>query len=104
MRILQIYEVSVLNEYPIEGLPEKYQRRRKQFVEVIAVHHLDGSVCPRTIILSDGRKYDIDRCHDPRPSEIEGAENHVMRYSIWMKEQKTYLFEANGRWWVLMKQ
>ena len=93
-----------MTEFTIEGLPEKYQRRRKQFVEVIAVHHLDGSICPKTIILSDGRQYEIDKNRDPRPAEIKGGENQVMVFSVWMKGEMTYLFEGNGRWWVLMKQ
>ena len=91
-------------EFPNRNLPEKYKRRRKQFVEVIASHKLDGSVCPQTIILADGRQYDIDKYHDPRPAGIEDTGNQIMIYEVWMKEEKTYLFEAGGRWWVLMKQ
>ena len=85
-------------------MPEKYQRRRKQFVEVIATHKLDGSVCPQTIILSDGRRYNIDKYHDPRSAKIEGIPKQVQVYPVWMKKEKTYLFETDGRWWVLMKQ
>ena len=36
--------------YPNGGLPEKFQRRRKQFVEVVAEHKLDGTTLPKTII------------------------------------------------------
>ena len=85
-------------------MPEKYQHRRKQFVEVIAAHKLDGSVCPQTIILSDGRRYDIDKYRDPRSAGIEGGTKQVLVYPVWTKEKMTYLFASDGRWWVLMKQ
>lgn len=87
-----------------EGLPEQYQRRRKQYVEVVAVHKLDGSVCPQTIILADGRRYDIEKYHDPHHVKIEGAGTPAMVYQVWTKGEQTVLFEAGGRWWVLMKQ
>ena len=96
--------MNVLTEYPKGCLPAKFQRRRKQFVEVVAAHKLDGSVCPQTIILSDGRQHHIDKYHDPHSAEIEGAGKPVMVYPVWMKGEQTCLFEADGRWWVLMKQ
>ena len=90
--------------YPNGSWPEKFQRRRKQFVEVVASHKLDGSVCPQKIILADGRQYSIDKNHDSRPAGIEGGGNQVIVYEVWMKEEMTYLFQTGSRWWVLMKQ
>ena len=46
--------------YPNGGLPEKFQRRRKQFVEVVAEHKLDGTTLPKTIILADGRHFEVE--------------------------------------------
>lgn len=91
-------------EHPNGILPEKYQCRRKQFVEVIASHKLDGSVCPQKIILSDGRQYDIEMYHDPRAVRTESAGTPAKLYEVWMKGEQTVLFEAGGRWWVLMKR
>lgn len=88
----------------IWALPEQYQRQRKQYVEVVAVHKLDGSVCPQTIILADGRQYDIEKYHDPRLVKIKGSGTSAMIYEVWMKGEQTVLFEADGRWWVLMKK
>ena len=56
------------------------------------------------IILADERQYDIEKYHDPRHVKIEGSGMTVMGYTVWMKGEMTYLFEADGRWWVLMKQ
>ena len=36
------------------------QTRRKQYVEVIATHHIDGSVRPQQIIFAAGPVYDVD--------------------------------------------
>ena len=90
--------------YLNETLPEKSQCRRKQFVEVVAAHTVDGSVCPKTIILTDGRHYDIDKYHDPRPAKMENSGNQVTVYEVWIKGKWTDLFKAGDRWWVLMKQ
>ena len=102
--ISQTCGVIVSMEFPNRSLPEKYKRRRKQFVEEVAAHKLDGSVCPQKIILADGRQYDIDKYHDPRPAGIESTGNRVMAYEIWMKGKQTILFEPSGRWWMLMKE
>ena len=67
----------------------KFQRRRKQFVEVVAAHKLDGSVCPQAIILSDGRRYEIDKYHDPRPAAFEDDGSPVTVYPIWNREEQT---------------
>lgn len=71
---------------------------------MVAAHKLDGSVCPQKIILADGRQYNINKYHDPRPAGNEGGGKQVMVYEIWMKEEQTYLFQAGCHWWVLMKQ
>ena len=91
-----------MTEYSDGNMPEEYRRRRKQFVEVIAAHGLDGSVRPQTIVLADGRKFDIEKHHDPRPAKDAGRP--ALAYPVWTKGEMTYLFEAGGRWWVLMKQ
>ena len=36
------------------------QTRRKQYVEVIATHHIDGSVRPQQIIFAAGPIYDVE--------------------------------------------
>ena len=55
--------------------------RRKQYVEVVATHYIDGSVRPQKIVLATGPVYEIE---DSR-------------------EAATYLYETSGRWFVEMK-
>ena len=86
----------------------EYARRRKQFVEVIAAHKLDGSVCPKTVIFADGRQFDIDMYRAPIPAVISDSREHVTVYPIRRDDgsanaEKSYLFESESRWYVLMK-
>ena len=105
--------------YPNGRLPEKYQRRRKQFVEVVAEHKLDGSTFPKTIILADGRHFDVEIYGEPFRLELTGEDGQVTAYPIrrvtgntqhaeiassnQTKDGRTYLFESSKRWYVLMK-
>ena len=105
--------------YPNGRLPEKYQRRRKQFVEVVAEHKLDGSTLPKTIILADGRHFEVEMHGDPFRLELAGENGQVTAYPIRRvsgdmshaeiaassqnKDDLTYLFESSKRWYVLMK-
>ena len=98
--------------YPNRSLPEKYQRRRKQFVEVVAEHKLDGTTLPKTIILADGRQYAVEIGGEPFTMELTGEDGPVTAYPIHRTEvttskhekgELTYLFECSKRWYVLMK-
>ena len=42
--------------------------RRKQYVEVVATHYIDGSVRPQKIILATGPVYEIEDCREDRKS------------------------------------
>ena len=68
--------------YPNRSLPEKYQRRRKQFVKVIAEHKLNGTTLPRTIILADGRHYAVEIHGEPFTMELAGEDGQVTVYPI----------------------
>ncbi len=78
--------------------------RRKQYVEVLATHFIDGSIQPRTIVTADGASYEIDqvrsvgRGKSPRTGEI------ATRYRIRIGSHETYLYEDNGRWYVEYKE
>ena len=105
--------------YPNGGLPEKFQRRRKQFVEVVAEHKLDGTTLPKTIILADGRHFEVEIHGEPFRLELCGEDGQVTAYPICRvtgdihyaeiaapcqnKSDQTYLFESSKRWYVLMK-
>ena len=109
--------------YTLGGTPsltkDDFSRRRKQFVEVVAEHKLDGSTLPRTIILADGRRYEVEIYKDPFSTELAGETELVTVYPIrraaqhseiseklhspQQKSDPTYLFECAQRWYVLMK-
>lgn len=106
-------------EFPNGSLPEKYQRRRKQFVEVVAEYKLDGTTLPRMITLADGRRYEVEICGEPFSLSPTGETRKVTVYPIrraggnsdkakfaasdHRKGNLTYLFESSQRWYVLMK-
>ena len=79
---------------------EPMTSRRKQLVEVTALHQIDGHTAPLRITLKDGRIFDVDTYTDP-----VGIYNKptLHRYPIKIKGKSTYLYEENGVWWVLMK-
>lgn len=78
--------------------------KRKQYVEVLATHHIDGSVRPRTIIMADGPTFDIDEVKQvTHPRSLRGGEL-ATRYTIKIKNQETFLFCDDGRWFVEMKE
>ena len=38
--------------------------RRKQYVEVVATHYIDGSVRPQKIVLATGPVFEIEDCRE----------------------------------------
>lgn len=106
-------------KFPNGNLPEKYKRRRKQFVEVLAEYKLDGTTLPRMITLADGRRYEVEICGEPFSMDSTRETGKVTVYPIrraggssdkaelaasdHRKGNLTYLFESSQRWYVLMK-
>ena len=41
--------------------------RRKQYVEVVATHYIDGSVRPQKIVLATGPVYEIEDSREAAP-------------------------------------
>lgn len=93
----------------------EYARRRKQFVEVVAEHKIDGSILPKTVVFADGRRFNVELCRDPFSAVMaEGAARTVI-YPIRLHKEhiesdpsppdksESYLFTSAGRWYVLMK-
>ena len=106
--------------YAMGGKPslrDDFTGRRKQFVEVVAEHKLDGGTYPVTIILADGRRYDVELARDPfssdedegtltvYPIRVRGKQDRQSRTESAKNTDKdgTYLFECANRWYVLMK-
>ena len=74
--------------------------RRKQMVEVTALHLVDGTVAPLKVSLKDGRSFEVETFHDPASTTSQPT---LHRYPVQIRGRSTYLYEENGRWWVLMK-
>lgn len=78
--------------------------KRKQYVEVLATHHIDGSVQPRTIIMAGGPKFEIDEVKSVARTTPRHIGTEALRYTIRIKNQETFLFCDDGRWFVEMKE
>ena len=78
--------------------------RRKQYVEVLATHYIDGAVCPRTIIFADGRTFDIEQVRGSTRARTSRTGEVVQRYAIVVQGVETYLYCDSGRYFVEMKE
>lgn len=78
--------------------------RRKQYVEVLATHYIDGTVRPQSITFAAGNVYDIDEVKG-RPCRVKDNFSHemAMQYTVVIRGKETQLFEDGGRWFVRMK-
>ena len=77
--------------------------RRKQYVEVVATHYIDGSVRPQKIVLATGPVYEIEDCREAAPGKAHTTGELARRYIVKIKGKETYLYETGGRWFVEMK-
>ena len=74
--------------------------RRKQYVEVVATHYIDGSVRPQKIVLATGPVYEIEDCREAAPGKAHSTGGLARRYVVKIKGKETYLYETSGRWFV----
>lgn len=79
------------------------QTRRKQYVEVIATHHIDGSVRPQQIIFAAGSIFDIEDVKGVKKVKTLSTFEIANRYTVQVKGIETFLYEDCGKWFVLMK-
>ena len=78
--------------------------RRKQYVEVLATHYIDGSVRPRTIIMAEGPTFSIDEVKNVTRAKTVRTGEVALRYTIKIGKRETFLFCDDGRWFVEMKE
>lgn len=81
----------------------KGQTKRKQYVEVIATNHIDGSVRPQQIIFAAGPIYDIEDVTGPTKIKTSSTHEIANRYAVVINGQDAFLYEDCGKWFVLMK-
>ena len=77
--------------------------RRKQYVEVVATHYIDGGVRPQKIVLATGQVYDVEDSREAAKGKAPITGEVARRYLVKIKGQETCLYEASGRWFVEMK-
>ena len=77
--------------------------RRKQYVEVVATHYIDGGVRPQKIVLATGQVYDVEDSRETSRSKAPTTGEVARRYLVKIKGQETCLYETSGRWFVEMK-
>ena len=77
--------------------------RRKQYVEVVATHHIDGSVRPQKIVLATGPVYEIEDSREAAPGRAHSTGELARRYIVKIKGKETCLYETGGGWFVEMK-
>lgn len=78
--------------------------RRKQYVEVLATHYIDGTVRPRTIIMASGPTYEIDDGKTVCRAKTQRTGEVAIRYTIKIQGKETFLYNDDGRWFVEMKE
>lgn len=78
--------------------------RRKQYVEVLATHYIDGTVRPQSIVFAAGDIFDIEEVKG-KPCRVKDGISHEMaiQYTVVIHGKETQLFEDCGRWFVRMK-
>ena len=70
---------------------------RKQYVEVLATHYIDGSVRPRTIIMAEGPTFSIDEVKNVTRAKTVRTGEVALRYTIKIGKRETFLFCDDGR-------
>ncbi len=77
--------------------------RRKQYVEVVATHYIDGAIRPQKIVLATGPVYEIEDSREAAPGRAHSTGELARRYIVKIKGKETCLYETGGRWFVEMK-
>lgn len=79
------------------------ETRRKQFVEVIATHNIDGSVQPQRITLKDSSSFEVDEVRNVKKVAMLSQFATTNRYTVVIKGKEAFLYEDYGKWFVEMK-
>ncbi|MGI5888369.1 MAG: hypothetical protein ACOX6J_03195 [Oscillospiraceae bacterium] len=80
------------------------ENRIKRYVEVDAIHFVDGSVRPRSIRFSDNKIYVINRLNKVIDRSADGSGRSGTCYMVQICGNETRLFEDGGRWYVEAKE
>lgn len=78
--------------------------RRKQYVEVVVTHCIDGSVQPQKILLANGPAFEIEESREAVNIQDSITREPARRFVVKIRGKETFLYEASGRWFVEMKE
>lgn len=76
------------------------QAVKKEYVSIVAQIKNDGTIVPLTVILEDGRAYEIDDLIDVCKAASLKAGGCGVRYTIRIRSHVTYLFHEGNLWFV----
>lgn len=77
--------------------------KKKVYVDVVVKISSEGAVTPKSIIWDDGRCFEIDRVGCVKRYYADKVGGTGMRYTIYVNNKETYLFEDEGKWFVEAK-
>ncbi len=77
---------------------------RKVYVEVTAKFDTEGNITPLSVTWKDGTVYEIDKIVDKRRVASLKAGGIGMRYTCRIRNQESYLFYEEPRWFVEAKR
>lgn len=76
---------------------------KKEYVSILAQINVDGNIHPLSVLLQDGRKYDIDEIKGKCRAASLKAGGCGIRYTVRIGTRDTFLFDEDGRWFVEMR-
>lgn len=72
----------------------------KDFLKVDASFDECGLIMPKSFMLKDGRRFDIDRVTDRRPAPSLKMGGQGIRYTCSVLGRKVYLFLDDNKWFL----
>ena len=56
--------------------------RRKQYVEVVATHYIDGGVRPQKIVLATGQVYDVEDSREASRGKVQKSPSQPHLHAV----------------------
>ncbi len=72
----------------------------KEFLKVTADFDGEGVIMPKSFVLGDGRRFEIDRITDRRPAPSLKMGGQGIRYTCFVLGRKVYLFLDDNKWFL----
>lgn len=72
----------------------------KHRVSVVALHRLDGSVVPLTIVWDDKRRFDVELVGEAGRCRCEHTPGHAIKYPVLVRGRRRDLYYGPEGWFV----